>query len=216
MKHWHIHNQDFFEQECSFIHRNFPDVEISINAGKVLLVGTFPLVDPDGSIIKNYRLGVEFPIHYPDWIPNVIMLEPGVEKNPDRHIESDGKGCLCLPHSALSYFPEGITFERFWEVLVVPWLIGQAHYEEYNEWPFDAWDHGMEGILQGFVGVLGFDDEEIVRSFLKLLVRKNPVKGHILCPCGSGKKIRNCHQELYKSTRAQIPRTAMSQYRKYF
>ena len=40
---------------------------------------------------------------------------------------------------------------------------------------------------------------QTVVEFMRLLARKNRPKGHEICPCGSGERLRNFHRELLYS-----------------
>lgn len=60
------------------------------------------------------------------------------------------------------------------------------------------------GIAKGDIGDLEYlkdlfkvDDWGQVLNFM-LYVVQSPYRGHLLCPCGSGKRIRNCHGEILK------------------
>jgi len=55
-----------------------------------------------------------------------------------------------------------------------------------------------------------------VERYAKLLVRKNPAKGHERCPCGSGRPLRDCHSAFYRQCRELLPGRAMRTYRKEF
>ena len=179
-----------------------------------MLDGPFPVLDMKNSVIRHYLLKVSFPKNYPKWIPEVFMQEPGVHFVAERHMETNGRACLCLPHEIPKYLPDGISFEPFLNRLLNPWLIGQTCYDKQHCWPWSYRSHGTQGILEGFSELLGIDDLEIVGRFAKLLVRKKPAKGHELCPCDSGKKMRNCHVELYRQCRKALPLPALQIYRR--
>lgn len=213
---WYEQNPDLHASEISALRRRFPDVEICRSKGLFTLMGLFPVTEGNGSILKKYNLHVIFPFNYPLWVPETFMMEPGVTKNADRHIEPDGRACLCLPHEIPGYFPDGISFEMYFDGLVHPWLIGQAFFDENGKWPWQTWDHGKDGILRGFSKLLGFIDLDIVERFVRLLIRKNPAKGHELCPCGSGRKLRNCHSDIYRRCSDQVSDQARKIYRDIF
>jgi hypothetical protein len=52
--------------------------------------------------------------------------------------------------------------------------------------------------------LLGFHDKNSIAEFMKLLARKNRPKGHERCPCGSGKRLRNCHRQLLYNIREKV------------
>ena len=214
---WQKRNPDLYATEISAVRRRFPDVSIEESKGRILLKGLFPVRTKCGSTLRQYRLLVVFPPNYPEWIPDTFMLEPDVKHIVERHIEINGRACLCLPHEIRSYFPGEIRFEAFVDRLLTPWLIGQAYYDEHDHWP--PWltrEHGKKGILQGFSDLLAIKDLNAVERYARLLVRKNPAKGHELCPCGSGRKLRNCHSDLYHRCRESLPKEAINMYRKQF
>ena len=51
---------------------------------------------------------------------------------------------------------------------------------------------------------LGNDDRQVVIRYLECL-NKPTLKGPWDCPCGSHKRIRNCHQATLNALRAKIP-----------
>ena len=53
--------------------------------------------------------------------------------------------------------------------------------------------------------ILGVTDEEQIRRFLDCLGHKK-VKGHWNCPCGTGKRIRDCHVTRSGDSRTSFPR----------
>lgn len=210
---WQKENDALFQEERSYIRSTFPDIEITQQQGKVMLHGDFPVCDNSGSFIRSYFLVIIFPSDYPNWVPTVLMREPGVTYIADRHMFTDGKACLCLPHEVFQFVEGEIRFRTFFENLLKPWLIGQAAFDRNGIWPFDARDHDEKGILQGFADILGIDDMEIVKEFTKLLIRKNAAKGHERCPCGSRRRLRDCHFSLYHNCRSSLPKEALKIYR---
>jgi len=211
---WQKRNPDLYAKEMSVVRSRFPDVSIEDSKGPVHLEGLFPVRTKSGSILRQYRLLVVFPPNYPDWIPDSFMLEPSVEHIVERHIEKNGRACLCLPHEIPSILTGEIRFEAYFDHLLTPWLIGQAYYDEHDRWPWPTREHGKDGILQGFSDLLDIKDFNVVERYARLLIRKNPAKGHELCPCGSERKLRDCHSDLYHQCRECLPKEAINLYRK--
>ncbi|MQA92470.1 MAG: hypothetical protein GEU90_19960 [Gemmatimonas sp.] len=52
--------------------------------------------------------------------------------------------------------------------------------------------------------LFGAHDDEQLRGFLAL-VSSDRVKGHWICPCGSGRKLRHCHREQVDQVRDRLP-----------
>lgn len=213
---WYNRNPELYEAEMSAVRRRFPDVRTEVYRGYVCFEGLFPVRTKNGSTLRRYGLCIVFPRNYPQWIPDSYMMEPNVKFFAERHIDRSGRACLCLPHEVPSYFPEGVRFDAYIDHLLTPWLIGQAYYDEYDDWPWPTRKHGRKGILQGFSELLAIEDLSEVERYVHLLVRKNPAKGHEMCPCDSGRKLRDCHSDLYYRCRENLPKEAITIYRKLF
>jgi hypothetical protein len=53
-------------------------------------------------------------------------------------------------------------------------------------------EHGAEGVRTSYRELLGTEDDDVIHGYLACLAAKQ-VKGHWWCPCGSGKRLRDCH-----------------------
>ena len=212
---WQIDRVDFFQKEQRIIRRTFPDAELSENNGLVVLRGDFPVHDENGGEIDQYKLCIVFPRNYPKEIPIVLVTDQRIPAIVQRHVfPKDKTACLCLPHEVPLYLPE-IDFMGFWEKLLKYWLVGQASYDRTGKWPFPERAHDQTAIYDGFSELLGIPDRDTVQRFTTLLLRKNPAKGHELCPCESGLKLRDCHQSEYNSIRHLLTPDILKTYRKW-
>ena len=94
---------------------------------------------------------------------------------------------------------------NFLEGFVAPFLVWQAYYDAHQKPP--SWgerSHFADGIIEYYAELLGMNKYPSVVGFMRLLARKNRPKGHEICPCGSGERLRNCHRELLYSIREQV------------
>jgi len=210
---WQIDRADFFIRERQAIRKTFPDAELVEVEGVVVLRGYFPVHDKEGSEIDRYKLYIKFPRNYPEKIPVVFIADERIAPVVQRHVFPKSKtACLCLPHEVPLYLSE-VTFSYFWEKLLKFWLVGQAGYDHTGQWPFPERKHDASAIYEGFSELLGISDLNAVQRFTVLLLRKNPAKGHELCPCGSGRKLKNCHQEEYNKVRELLSSDILKLYR---
>lgn len=213
---WYEHNPELFESEKSYIRRTFPDVTINIEQRRMLIHGPFPVVNENGRTLRTYQLKVVFPRDYPNWTPTVYMKEPGIEYEADRHMMRNGAACFCLPHEIPALLGGSITFQAFHEKLFRYWLLGQVAYDRDGNWPFSAWQHTEEGIIDSYAKITKFSSRQAVITFIRLLARKNAAKGHERCPCGSGLRLRQCHRHLYDHCRDTLPSRARALYHSKF
>jgi hypothetical protein len=62
----------------------------------------------------------------------------------------------------------------------------------------------VEGVIEYYSELLGMKKSPLIAEFMRLLARKNRLKGHERCLCGSGERLRNCHRELLYSIREKV------------
>lgn len=135
----------------------------------------------------------------------------GVEAIADRHINQtlDHRACLCSPFIENQYLTPVFSFKKYFEELVMPFLYGQLFYDKEKRWPWGDLSHGSIGLLESYYIL---HDPNKARECLErlpkdlqnwsrikeLLLLKNFIKGHTLCLCGKGNKIRDCHINAWK------------------
>jgi hypothetical protein len=94
---------------------------------------------------------------------------------------------------------------NFLDNFVAPFLVWQFYYDAHKKPPpWGERSHFAEGVIEYYAELLGMNKRQSVVEFMKILARKNRPKGHEICPCGSGNRLRNCHRELLYSTREKI------------
>jgi hypothetical protein len=97
------------------------------------------------------------------------------------------------------------TFETFLTGIIHDYFVSQTYFEARGDWPFGERSHGDAGVMESFADLLDVDnDATIVLEHLRLL-SMNKVKGHNPCPCGSGRKLRDCHRDKVEELKKRIP-----------
>ena len=64
--------------------------------------------------------------------------------------------------------------------------------------PFGELSHGGKGVLEYYTQLFNASSDVIAIELLKILAENN-YRGHYDCPCGNGKRIRNCHGGLLRN-----------------
>ena len=168
--------------------------------------GTYGISVPDSAHQIEYRISILMPIKYPKDAPNLFCNDPNLPiGNIDRHIMKDGSACLGVYADIMMRWSLKPRIVNFLENFVAPFLVWQAYYDAHHKPP--SWgqrSHFAEGIIEYYAELLGMNKCQSVVEFMKLLARKNRPKGHEICPCGSGEKLRNCHRELLYRTREKV------------
>lgn len=124
----------------------------------------------------------------------------------DRHILDDCQACLGVRAEIRMKWQPKRGIVGFLQDFVEPFLAWQLYYETHgNAGPFGERKHGAEGIIEFYAEYLEIPGDDHISAFMELLVRRNKPKGHELCPCASGKKLRDCHASLVWNAWGRIP-----------
>jgi len=200
--------------EKALIAAQYPRLRYAEVEGKVLLSGTLAFrVSLDGQLIEDeYQISVEFPDDYPQSLPLVREVGGRKERTAskwslnggimDLHYNTvagavQGSACLCAKALEGIYLPrESRTIARFIEKLVLPFFCNQSYFEATGTWLNGEYSHGVMGIWEAYADILGVADRQLIMATLDMLAEKRTVKGHWLCLCGSGRRVRDCHPSL--------------------
>jgi hypothetical protein len=191
--------------ELTELTERFPALHFEEQEGGALVSGKIPIVD------VRYSVSLVVPNSYPEKAP-ILLCDPAeVPWELDRHVFQGsriGHACLCARIETRKHWPLGSSLASFIQALVVPFFTCQSYYDAHGAWPPDLGrSHGRDGILEAMREVMAefqdVDEASIIRM-LVLLARKNQVKGHELCPCGSNLRLRNCHIEEFRAAKRMI------------
>lgn len=227
---WYERNPDLFVHERKRLARAFPDLRLDTSwrpsaALARLLRRSRTVPHPLKSVLENgppavtgamvvanglgYSTILIVPDRYPKQVP-VLLCDPReIPWSVDRHVyENSGIACLCVQSEYRIHWPCGSDLTDFLRDLVRPFFVGQLYFQAHHEWPAGGErSHGKAGIVEAYrdlLRTLGRVSDTTIQEFMRLLVRKNHPRGHEACPCGGGKKLRDCHRSLPGKLRRQI------------
>lgn len=158
-------------------------------------------------IVRDCSLRLVLPDDYPYAIPKVYETT-GTVPEGFVHRYADGSLCVGVPGQILIESPEGIDLVRFIEGPVAACLYSAFYQEKYGCMPFGERSHGATGILEYYDGLFSTTPEKTI--VLMQLVAKGRYRGHLPCPCGSDRKLRDCHGNLIKKLSDPHLRTTVS------
>lgn len=188
---WFKENTKLFHALRLEIGQVYPQLHFSIRNDTVFLSGSFLLSDGH-KIVDRFLIEVEFPPKYPKALPFVFEIGGRIPRIADRHMYSTGEACLYLPLEIAEIFPEGSSLLDFLSGPVRSFFVSQSYFELTGKWPFGEWPHGADAVVDYYSPILGIKDKIVVSRFFQIIGKKE-IKGHWLCPCGSGKLLRHCH-----------------------
>lgn len=173
-------------------------LHLQLAEGIVRIRGTIPVPG------DRYNIQITFLNDYPNTLPQVRETGGRIPQTPDRHVNpKDGTACVCIPDEWFIQRPD-VTFLSFLGGPVHNYFLSQKCFEISGEWPLGERRHGNDGLFDFYQECLGTKDLRVIRNYLAYL-SLDTVKGHWDCPCGSGKRIRNCHPREIFDLRRKLP-----------
>lgn len=194
-------NGNVFAMVKHDIAAEYPDIRVVMENGVAFARGSFPITDGT-DLIDRFLIEIQFSGDYPDSVPVVREIGGRIPWHEDRHTNRSGEACPIIPEEWLLR-PERTSILEFLKGPVRNFFIGQVLVEQGKPWPFGERSHGKRGLLEFYGELIGTTEEAVVRHYLDYL-SKETVKGHWECPCGSKKRLRNCHLETLKGMRQKI------------
>jgi len=170
-----------------------PALELSVSdAGKILVYGPvgFSIEHQGHTVEDSYRVEIHIPDDYPDSPPIVYETEGKIPAEFG-HFMQAGNFCLGAPVEVRRVFARHKSLRAFIDEQVIPYLFFYSYKRDHKRPPFDDLLHGVDGLLQYYMGHFG---TEIVPT-LKLLkcLADDFAPPLSSCPCDSGRTLRDCH-----------------------
>lgn len=183
-------------QEFQFVKDKYKGLSISENEeGGFLIKG---LLEFSGSfneisIEDSYFIEIVIPLDYPNHLPKVFEYEGRIPGS--FHHYSDGSLCLGPPLKLKIQFSECASLLFFIEEILLSYLYSYSFLEKYGHLPFDQYSHDGKGLYEYYKEFFKIEEIGIIVRLLKMIER-HAYRGHLLCPCGSKRKVRNCHGKI--------------------
>jgi hypothetical protein len=190
-KPWHRSDPAYFEKERREVEREYPDLRFRLAGELVVLEGDFSLV-AEGKMRDRYSVEIILARDHPKSLPIVREAAGRIPRIAERHMNGDGTACVLLSDERWKSWPVGAPLVDFLNGPLRNYFICQSVVESGHPWPMDELGHGADGIRNAYAELLGTDDISVISGYLACLAAKQ-VKGHWSCPCGSGKRLRDCH-----------------------
>lgn len=207
-KPWHRSDPPYFEEEKRKVEREYADLRFRVAGDLIIVEGDLPLV-AEGKVRDSYSVEITLARDHPKSLPVVREVAGRIPREIDRHINRDGSCCVLLPDERWKSWPVGAPLVDFLNGPVRNFFICQSLVEDGDPWPMDQLAHGTDGVRASYVELLGTNDMSTICAYLACMAAKQ-VKGHWSCPCGSGKRLRDCHLTQVLDLRKKISRSAAS------
>jgi hypothetical protein len=187
---------DRVQDEYAAVKERYPDLLLLKDfTGIWKIVGNLHFNGNNGTveIEDEYFVEIIIPENYPIDLPSVKELGGRIPKGFHRY--TDGTLCLGTPLALKMRFHQNPTLRGFIENCLVEYLYGYSYKLDHNQLPFGEFSHGTQGIIEHYQDLFKTEKLQILLRMLEILANEN-YRGHNLCPCGSGEKLRKCHGKI--------------------
>ncbi|SRR5216683_1678994 len=181
----------------------YPMLHLIDDATAPLLRGSLA-IEHDGRELTWFAVEIDLAPLATGGLPTVRETGGRIPWIIDRHVLPDGSACVCLPADYFLRHPGPFDLLAFLDGPLRGYFIGQALVEQGESWPQGEWRHGNDGLNDWFREFLDGLSPQQLRAYLETLAVQE-LKGHLLCPCGSGRRLRNCHLPFFHLLRRAIP-----------
>ena len=187
---WQVETRKLEEVKAA-IAEYAPRLRLDVSDTEIVARGPYELIE-DGAVADRYLIEIKFEAGVPASRPKVWEIGGRIKRNKEHHInERDGSCCIAVYDEWIVKTGNDLL-SSFLRVPFRNFFISQTHFRKYGEWPFDERAHGLPGMLQSYSEFLGCAaDAASVGHHLEFLTHQR-LKGHWCCPCGSGKRLRDC------------------------
>lgn len=189
---WYLINPKFYEDEKKSVLRMYPSLSYTIDNGIVKLSGELEFYASynNQEILDSYSVIIVFPDNYPQTAPE--SFESG-NKIPDTyHKNPDFSLCIAPPLELIRKFSSNPCIINYINNLLIPYLYRFSFIYKFGHAPFGEYSHGVLGLIEFYFELLEINSISTLGTMI-LLVLENNYRGHSPCPCGSSKRLRNCH-----------------------
>lgn len=178
----------------------YPGLKLSNTSGCWTVSGDLQFsAEYKGYPIKDtFEIRLALPNNYPKSPPK--FLETGGRIPVEFHTFTNKIRCLGLPSVVHRKFALNPCLLHFVDNLVVHYLYAYRFWEDHNrkKMPWGEFSHNGEGIYEHYSSYFQIKGIQVL-NLLKFLAERRKYRGRVRCPCGSGKRTRDCHAKQLKA-----------------
>ena len=170
----------------------YPDLMLHFDDEQGIIEGEFHFIATHGNeeIEDTYSIKIVIPLEYPEELPAIYEAAGRIPKS--FHTFNNGTLCLEVDTKMKLDFIDNPTLIFYVQHFVLNYFFQYSYYEKHGTLPFGERSHDKKGILSLYMEIFNVDDYNVAFEFLKILANKKS-RGYQDCPCGSGKKLKECH-----------------------
>lgn len=184
-----------FERDVKTAQEVFPKLSIKSSSPEGWKIGgEIDVCDADGNYWDTFLIEVLFTKMYPHCVPLLFETGGKIQRHIDYHIDGDGLCCVDITHKLLYRSKRGLSVMNYLREWVYPYLANQVYRGTGSTYAGGEYGHHFAGVRQFYTEDLKLSVEK-AEEVLRAIVQKRDVGRNAKCPCGSGEKVKRCHEE---------------------
>jgi hypothetical protein len=185
-----------FEKDFVAVTERFPKLSFyhSKKSNAWVISGELDICDIAGVYWETFLIRVVVPVAYPYCVPVTSEVSTKIPRDIDWHMSRNGTCCVDIDHRLLSMASRGIKIVDYMSTKVYPFFANQVYRLERQVYAGDEYAHYFNGVRQFYLKDLHLNTEQAF-ALLGNLLSKNRAGRNDLCPCGSNRKFKHCHDE---------------------
>lgn len=188
---WYLRSPGLLKLIEDEVDLNFPGLRVVVHEGKVVIKGRLDVFF-EGALYDTYNISMHLAEDHPKSLPLVFEEGGRIPRIPDRHVNDDGSACLFVFFERKKFWRNENSIKELIGAPINAYFYAQTFYARNGYYPYGERGHGVIGILEAIAEHMEFESISYIIQTLNVLEREE-IKGHWLCPCGSGKATRLCH-----------------------
>jgi len=192
-----MHLYEQFIEDAQAILPLYHDLQLSQGEGMVPKLDGKLLLITNAETIDIYQISIKPTVDYPNRFPLVFETAGRIPVNIDWHVYSDGHFCICTIPEELLKCKAQFNLQSFIENELKPYLFNQTH-RRVKGYFINEREHGFAGDYQFYCEELRTKDLLEIAKFFQFLIERDEPGRTKNCFCGSGRKYRHCHREVYR------------------
>lgn len=186
-----------FERDFCDAKEYFPKLSYGRNRkNKIWIIsGELDICDVKGNYWNTFDIKIIVPQSYPYCVPIVLEISEIIPRDIDWHISENGICCLDFDNNLILLSRHGINLTDFISKKIYPFFANQLFKLQEDKYAGEEYKHHIEGVIQYYIEDLKIPTIENIVALLEQILNKKDLTRNRLCPCKSGKKIKNCHEK---------------------
>ena len=192
--------------DYDIINKKYPNLQYDNK--KNIIVGSINICKNcnDEIIYGCYDLLIDF---NKSSIPYVYDIKKEIRRNYE-HRYSNDRLCLATDIEQLLFIRNTKSICLWIEKYVESYYISYEYFQKYAIYPFGQYSHGVQGIAEYYETYFELTNKKNSLNIIKYIFLNN-YRGHNLCPCGSNKKVRDCHGEFIMKCKQDVNYNLLSE-----